>query len=260
MKLLSLLSLAALSIPALAADAPALSAKELAAKLNAIRQDGSSLVRLRMEVKQPPETTKSTLQIQIKERRTRGGAEAVYQIIWPKDRKGEAVLVRSGGRGTGGAVYVPPEKPRPIGAGQMSDALFGSDLSYQDLIKNFFAWDNQTLAGNETVNRVNCQVLESKPGKGERSPYGSVKSWIDPKRLVPLRVEKYSSSGKLVRRIETTRVASDDRGYFVPANLSVRGPRGDSVTELDGSRIKHDMNFNDSEFTPEGLAEAKAAP
>jgi len=31
---------------------------------------------------------------------------------------------------------------------------------------------------------VNCPILESKPGKDERSIYGSVRSWIDVRRLV----------------------------------------------------------------------------
>jgi hypothetical protein len=77
----------------------------------------------------------------------------------------------------------------------MKDAVFGGDLSYADLIENFFAWEQQSIAGTEIVDRVSCQILESRPGKGDRSIYGRVLSWIDPKRLVPLRVEKYFESG-----------------------------------------------------------------
>jgi hypothetical protein len=40
----------------------------------------------------------------------------------------------------------------------------------------------------------------------------------------------------------------------------VRGPREDSVTDLDGSRIKHDVTYVDREFTPEGLGEMSAPP
>jgi hypothetical protein len=46
-------------------------------------------------------------------------------------------------------------------------------------------------AGNEILNDVNCFILESKSGKGEQSTYASVRGWIDPRRLVALRVEKY---------------------------------------------------------------------
>jgi outer membrane lipoprotein-sorting protein len=105
--------------------------------------------------------------------------------------------------------------------------------------------------GQEEVGRVNCVILESKPGKRDASTYSSVKSWIDARRLVPLRVEKYGSGGKLIRRIETTRVANDDRGHAIPANMEVKGSHG---TEIDGSRIKHDVQFSDRDFTPEGLA------
>ena len=101
---------------------------------------------------------------------------------------------------------------------------------------------------------MSCQILESKPGKGQRSTYGSVRSWIDTRRLVPLRVEKYGNSGQLLRRIDTTRVVAD-AGHHIPANLSVRGGRQDSSTSLDGSRIKHDVSYTDREFTSEGLKE-----
>jgi hypothetical protein len=236
--------------PAPAAESAGLSAKELAAKLTAVGE-GSALIRLRLETKQPAET----LQLQVKERRTRSSTEAVYQVLWPKERKGEALILRSGGRGSGGYVVVPGEKPKPLSAGQMSQPAFGSDLSYQDLVENFFAWDQQAIVGQEDVGRVNCVVLESKPGKGASGPYASVKSWIDPRRLVPLRVEKYGSAGKLIRRIDTTRVANDDRGHSIPANLEVKGGRGGG-TEVDGSRIKHDVEFQDRDFTPEGVTAA----
>jgi hypothetical protein len=238
------------------AGSPAMSARDLAATLSS-RQDGTSYVRLRLDVKQPNDTAKIALQIQIKHRRTPAVNDLVYQVLWPKERKGEAVLLhKADGRSPTGSLFMPPDKLRSLDASQMNEALFGSDLSYQDVIENFFAWENQIITGNEVVNRVNCIILESRPGKGESSPYGSVRSWIDPSRLVPLRVEKYLPSGGLARRIETTRVATDDKGRFIPATLTVRGSRDDSVTVLEGSRIKHDVTYADREFTPEGLKEA----
>jgi hypothetical protein len=71
-------------------------------------------------------------------------------------------------------------------------------------------------------------------------------------------VEKYLASGQLARRIDTTRVATDDKGRPIPADLTVRGSQQDSVTDLDGSRIRHDVTFTDREFTPEGLTEIAA--
>lgn len=238
----------------------AISAKDLAAHLSAL-QDGASYVRLRLEVRQPIDTTKIALQLQIKERHTKTATDLVYQILWPKERKGEAVLLqKTNGNAPTGALFLPPDKPRPLNTSQMNEALFGSDLSYQDVIENFFGWENQTIVGTEILNRVSCLILESRPGKNEFSSCASIRSWIDPRKLVPLRVEKYRPSGQLLLRIDTTRVATDDKGRFIPADLIVTGSRADSATNLDGSRIRHDVTYTDRDFTPEGLTEGLAPP
>ena len=238
-----------------AADtAPVLSAPELAARLSALQQDGTSFVRLKLEVKQPAGTTKTALQLQIKQRRTKTTTEVVYQVLWPKERKGEAVLLRkSGDRPASGSFFRPPDTVRALDAEHLKEPLFGSDLSYEDVIENFFAWEHQAIVGSEVVDRVNCQILESKPGKGQRFSYASVRTWVDARRLVPLRVEKYAASGELARRIDSTKIATDDNRRHIPANLTVRGRAQDSVTELDGSKIRHDVIFTDREFTPDGL-------
>ena len=252
-RLTALISLA-LTFTSPAADpAPPATATELAARLSALQQDGASYVRLKMEIKG---AAKETLQLQIKQRRTPGATEVVYQVLFPKERKGESVLLRKiGNRPASGSVFVPPNTVRTID--DMKDALLGGDLSYEDIVENFFAWDRQAIVGTEDVDGVSCQILESKPGKGERSTYGSVRSWIDPRRTVPLRVEKYSASGQLLRRIDTTRVVAD-AGHHIPANLAVRGPRPDSSTEFDGSRIRHDVTYTDADFSAEGLKQVSA--
>jgi Outer membrane lipoprotein-sorting protein len=70
----------------------------------------------------------------------------------------------------------------------MNESLFGSDLSYEDVIENFYAWEHQAIAGTEVVDRVSCLILESKPSQSDHSTYASVRSWVDPRRFVPLRV------------------------------------------------------------------------
>ena len=256
-------ALAAFSASA-ADTAPAMSATELAARLSTLQQDGASYVRLRLDVKQPPGTAKLALQLQIKQRRTKTGSEIVYQILWPKERKGEAVLLRKiGDHPATGSFFRAPDNVRALDAEQMKEPLFGSDLSYEDVIENFFTWEHQAIVGTEAVDRVSCQILESKPGKGQRFSYASVRTWVDTRRLVPLRVEKYLASGELARRIDSTKVTTDENHRHIPANLSVRGRRQDSVTELDGSRIVHDVIYADREFTPDGLKELttpKSAP
>lgn len=235
-------------LPALTlAQAP--SGKELAAELNAAHQDGTSYIRMRLEV-----NGGGAIQIQSKQRHVQGSSEAIYQILFPKERKGESVLLKKTSSGApSGSVFIPPSEEKSLSAGDMKQRLFGSDLTYEDMIGNFFAWSNQSIQGQEDIGRHTCWILQSKPSGADHSSYASVKSWIDVERKVPLKVEKYDSKGALRVSIETTNVEKDDLGRYLPASLEAKrsGSGGSSVFE--GSRIKHGVGLTDADFTPQAL-------
>lgn len=229
-----------------------MSANELAAKMDDVSQ-GNALIRSKLEVRSA-DGSKRAYQLQIKQRRTKEATDIVYQVLWPNEHKGEAVILHQAGGASKGSIIVPQQPVRAIKASQMSDGLFDSDLSYQDAVENFFAWKKQTAIGTEMISNVNCHILESKPDSSSASIYSKVRSWIDTRRFVPLRIEKYSSSGELVRRIDVTRVAPDEKHHPIPANLVVHGPRKGSVTEFNGAHIDQDVNFTEADFTPAGLS------
>jgi len=228
-----------------------MSAAELAARLDSLRE-GSALIRSKLEIRSP-DVGQRVLQLQIKERRTKTSTDLVYQVLWPNELKGEAVILHQGQGGFKASIIVPNQPVRTIKGSQMNEGLFDSDLSYQDALENFFAWKKQAIIGSEVINGVNCQILESKPDSSAASLYARVRSWIDPQRFVPMRIEKYSSSGELVCRIDITRIARDERHNPIPASLTVHGPRKDSVTEFNGARIDQDVNFTDADFTAAGI-------
>lgn len=245
----------AVGLMLIAGSARAETAAELAAKLASV-QSGSSFVRLRLIVQDSSGNEISSLQVQIKERRTESSAEVLYQILFPKERQGESVLLKQvAGGAASGHRFLLPQQLSALAASDMSQALFNSDLSYQDVIENFFAWQNQTLAAAETVLGVECVVLVSKPAAGQRSAYGSVKSWIDPARLVPLRVEKYDGAGNLVREINTVKVHKNDNGQNIPATLKVHRAGSDTITELEGARHRANIRYDESTFTVPKIAD-----
>jgi len=226
-----------------------MSAAELAGHIAAASQ-GSALIRTRLEVQSPE--GKRVLQLQLKQRRIKNTTDVVYEVLWPNELKGGAVILHQSGSTAKGSIMVPGQPVREIKPSQMGEGLFDSDLAYEDAVENFFAWKKQSVVGAEQINGVNCQILESKPDSSSASIYAKVRSWIDPRRFVPLRIEKYSSSGGLVRRIDVTRVARDEKHNPIPANLTVRGPRKNSVTEFTGVHIDQDVNFTDTDFAPAG--------
>jgi hypothetical protein len=196
-----------------------------------------------------------TMQLQMKGRRTQSGTHVLYQVLYPKQRKGEAVLLeKQPGRPATGKIFVPGSGVKAIGS--MKVSLFGSALSYEDAVDNFFSWDQQSFAGTEEVDRATCQILESKSGAG--SSYSLVRSWIDLRRMLPLRVEKYSGS-TLVRRIKADRIAKDDIDRLVVASLIVERPGG-STTEIDGSDSRHNVTYTDKDFSEEGMQSLAPPP
>jgi len=155
---------AALGIVTLHAADPAagpLSATELADRMNALRE-GNALIRTKLEV-QAAGGARRVLQLQLKERRTKAATDIVYQVLWPNEHKGEAVILHQAGGAPKGSIIKPSQPVREIKPSQMGDGLFDSDLSYQDAVENFFAWKKQAIVGSEAINNVNCQILESKP-------------------------------------------------------------------------------------------------
>ena len=100
--------------------------------------------------------SKTNLQLLIKQRRSKGSSEVVYQVLWPKERKGEAVLLRKSANGPTSGIHLTANGAQPI---DPSDALFDGDLAYEDAVDNFFAWDQQAVVGTEAVDGVECQIL-----------------------------------------------------------------------------------------------------
>jgi hypothetical protein len=233
----------------LAADEKLPTAAELATSLSTGIEDGDSATRLRMSIEPVSGGGNTVFQLQVKARRTVAKSELVYQILWPKERKGESfVLQNQRGSAPEGFALQLPKTISPL------------KTSNLNVIENFYRWETQSLGGKEQIGSVECMILDSKPGSKVSTHYGSVRSWIDPRKLVPLRVEKYSSAGKLIVRIDTDRVSRNDRARHVPSRFIVRRTGSGTVTEVEGSDIRHDVKYSDKDFTPDGLTELKITP
>ncbi len=248
--------LAFIAVGSLQAQEPApppISASELASRMDAALQ-GNSVIRTQLEI-YFPSGGKRVMQLQIKQRHTKTTTDLSYRVLWPNEYKDQIVILRQdSGKAPTGAILLPHQPIRTLGPSQMNEGLFESDLAYQDAVENVYAWKEQFLVGTETINGANCQILESKPATSAGSIYARVRSWIDPRRLVPLRIEKYSASGELMRRIEITRVGRDERHNSIPAGLIVRTVGKNTRTEFNGAHIDQDVQLTDQDFNPASLA------
>ncbi len=71
-----------------------------------------------------------------------------------------------------------------------SDALVGTDFSYEDMLESQFFWKRQELLPAEKYGARDCFVLKSTSGPQDHSHYDSITSWIDRSILFPVHVVK----------------------------------------------------------------------
>ena len=95
-------------------DTPELSAKEMAARLTS-NQEGSSVVRLKMEVKDSADgPAKADFQLLIKQRRTAEATDLVYQVLFRESARARlSSCARAPGTRRVASCSSPPANPKP---------------------------------------------------------------------------------------------------------------------------------------------------
>lgn len=221
---------------------------ELVAAVKAAKPKGDLQIRATLEQKGRPK-----LQIQIRHHRAANGDKLhLYQVLFPKDRKGEGLALRDTGRGFSGWSYKPGETPHALKAADREEGLFGTDLRIEDLLADFLDWTSHEITGSEKLGPIPCNVVESIAPASAAGRVKKVRSWMDEKRLVPQKVELLDGSGKTLRSIVTERVHRSPTGYFVPTEFTVTDTDG-SETKVTGAGVRDDLTFNEDDFSEAAL-------
>lgn len=241
------LLLAAL-LPALAsAQDKGYTAAQLIGAVKAAKPTGGLYARLRMEHK-GADGKFLVLQAQLKRRQTSDGSETLYQILFPKERKGESLLLRIKGGDFSGVLFSPADGKRPLKSGDRPAGVFGTALTIDDAIADFLDWPQQQIIGKEKEGGVPCYVVESRAPKSSSSPITRVKSWIDETRLTEMKIELYKNGDQPVRTVLTHKVMRGSSGYYAPVSFTVTDHSTGASTKVEGVRSDHDVTFTDADF------------
>ncbi|MBC8478289.1 outer membrane lipoprotein-sorting protein [bacterium] len=98
----------------------------------------------------------------------------------------------------------------------LRQSVMGSDLSYEDLLDNqeLLQYYEAAVTGIDTVLERSCWVLDLVTREGEETAYHTRRIWVDRERLLPLREERFGSSGRLLKQTGITEVMQlTDRWY-----------------------------------------------
>lgn len=88
-----------------------------------------------------------------------------------------------------------------ISGHMLRQSMMGSDMSYEDSLENPRLQTDYTaeLLPDETLEGKTVHVLKL-TAKTSAQAYAGQKLWIDPQYWLPVKVEKYASTGKLLKR------------------------------------------------------------
>lgn len=236
------------------AETRQLSAAEYMAGAKAARPKGGVYIRARLV------QGKTVMQIQIKRRNLSNGAsDQLYQVIYPKERLGESLLLHITGSSFTGISFKPGGAPHKLTGADRRTGVFGTDLTIDDALADFFDWKHHVIIGHENAGPVPCAVIESKPDRAGSGPSKTV-SWIDEKRYVPMRVQVFEGGDKPVRTVDTESVMRTSSGYYMPTKLTITSSATGAQTTVDGSSSKADVPYTDADFTEQAAQKVTPAP
>jgi hypothetical protein len=127
-----------------------------------------------------------------------GLVRTMLRMESPEFVAGSAYLVREAADSTaeGMFVYLPAfKRVRQITSslGDADGSLFGTDFSYNDFkqLANVFVGSSAKLEPPGEIDQRPTYVVSFKPLPGAGSTYSSVRTWVDQKTCVPLKIEFY---------------------------------------------------------------------
>lgn len=143
-------------------------------------------------------------------------------------------------------LYLPAMKRvRRIMGESRNDTFMGSDFTYDDLGDRSVDEDDHRLLGEETLEGIDCWVVESVP-KDTTERYKRKKIWVRKDADLPIRVEYYDKDG-LLKTLRVLEARLQD-GFWVQVSTEMHNVQEDHRTVLTVEEIQHDTGLRDSLF------------
>jgi len=142
-----------------------------------------------------------------------------------------------------------------IAGHMLRQSVMGSDLSYEDLMEDtkLESLYDATVAGEATLLERPCWILELKARAGADPSYNSRKVWVDKERFLPLKEERYATSGKLLKTTEITSVRQFQRRWVAEHAVFKDALKNDGGTEFTVVSIEFDVKIPDTVFSQAAL-------
>ncbi len=183
----------------------------------------------------------------------RGGEKQIIWFLAPPDDKGVAFLkIEHPGADDEMRLWLPAfKRVRRISASKKGDSFMGSDMSYEDMTNRELDEYTYQLLKEETVNGVDCYVLEATPKPEIESTYSKHTTWISKKDYTVVKEESYDLSGTL-KKIKKIDYVTKGK-YILPVKMFVEDVQKNHTTLLTFDNIEVDTGVKEDLFRERNL-------
>ena len=146
-------------------------------------------------------------------------------------------------------IYLPAlQRVRRIAASEGDQSFMGTDFSYDDMSSIDIDEYEYSLLREETLNGIDCYVVEAVPLDPEDKQYSKLVSWVQKDSWVNRKVEMYDKKGDLLKTLETIRVETV-QGYETPIETKMTNVQDDHSTVLTVQKVKYDEKYPSGLFS-----------
>lgn len=120
---------------------------------------------------------------------------------------------------------------------KMTEAIAGTDMTYEDLALRFFYWPSPKLEGKEKVGTEDCFRLRLNKPNGAPGRYEGVYVWVHAKFGAFMRIRGHDKNGTLIKEFQVEDVMKISDGIWVLEKMQVathspQDGRRQSITDL----------------------------
>jgi hypothetical protein len=183
----------------------------------------------------------------------------MVRIENPPELRGSSYLVIEKPGSLDIFVYLPEyQKVRRITPHALAGSLFGTDFSYEDMLRLRHLFENQKMERqpDETLDERAVYVMQLIPPPDAGSSYERVQVWVDQVKCVPLRMKFFAKGGALAKELSTDPASIAQHGdVWFASSLRLRDLHEQTETTLELGDVEIDTELPDRLFSERALAQ-----
>jgi len=160
-------------------------------------------------------------------------SKTLVRYVYPFDIRFSSYLVISNHERINDQFVYYPSRRKVVRVNLRSEAVFGTDFSYEDVIPREIEESEYERVADETVSDIPVYVVEVVPKPFTVSDYSRVRVYVEKERFVPLRTRYWDDAGVEVKELRA--VPSEIRqfdGVWLPMKVTMRNLQLESFTTL----------------------------